>query len=172
MLAASVLVFCAGNWSFQKGYFGNTLARSAQFYVQMPDLYDYRLNASINVAEDGNRYKYELSNRYAGKHEFGLIACHDFAFASKDSFLSGLSLSIACSVGNDLVYQRRRQEYMSPWWLTGGREQGFRVWMYQVPEDLPLDRRIECDVIIDHGDREFSERYAICRFYARKEIVE
>ncbi|MGH7228855.1 MAG: hypothetical protein ACREIH_06515 [Nitrospiraceae bacterium] len=160
------------NNAIQKGYLGVRPRALAQFYAPMYDLYDNVLEAPINVATSGRRFHYRFSNRYSGRHVFGVLACRDFDVPTPSSYAKNLALSISCRVGNEVVYARHRQEEVSPWWKPKDHKQGFSLFVYTVPGDFPRRTLIDCDVQVCEGDAEFAERYEICAFYAGKESEE
>jgi hypothetical protein len=157
------------NRTAQKGYLGEHARLGAQMLAPMRDLYTNILEQPISVAVGGRRFQYRFSNRYAGRHVFGLLARRDIELAPISSYSQRLAISISCGVEKSILFEKERQETFYPLWRPMDHRQGFALFTYMVPQDLPLGRVVNCDVTINEGDEEFANRYGIYAFYAEKQ---
>ena len=176
MIVATGVMFAGIVWvtnrTAQKGYLGEHARLAAQMLVPMRDLYTNVLEQPISVAVGGRRFQYRFSNRYAGRHVFGLLARRHIDLSPISSPSQALAISISCGVEKSILFEKERQEHFSPWWRPMDRHQGFILFTYIVPQDLPLGRVVNCDVTINEGDEEFANRYGIYAFYAEKQSEE
>src|SRR6267143_1340007 len=86
------------NRAVQKGFLGERARLGAQILAPMRDLYTNVLEQPINAGVGGRGFRYRFSNRYAGRHVFGLLARREIDLAPISSYSQELAISISSKV--------------------------------------------------------------------------
>ena len=104
-------------------------------------------------------------HKYNGRHEIALLFEKlDQTLYQKTHQPNWLS-SVVCSSDGDLVLALESTT-ASP--FLGKMGNGFSVLTYQVPNDVPLDKDLECRFSVSGVDKEFIGKYGPARLYVRK----
>ena len=136
------------------------------------DLYDYLINEELNISEKGLIKRFEFKNKYAGSHGVGIILdkySDDLYFKPlSQRHTLKLKMEVNFYLQNSLISSRVVEDKYNPFIGPKGRGSGFSFFIYDSPEDLPLNQLITCEVKIIEPDSNLYTAYGPVRFYIRK----
>jgi hypothetical protein len=110
------------------------------------DLYAFLAETTIIPDESNKVYRFEFSAKYIGTYQIGFITAERIPLPSYDSSYFALSLHVQFKVGDKILLSPFTTKMQSSWW--GREETGFILHIFRIPEDVPLDEIIQCEIQI------------------------
>ena len=134
------------------------------------DLYEYLIDEELNISEKGLIRRFEFKNKYAGRHDIGVLLekfSDDLYFVPLSRrYKLKLRMEVNFYLQNSLILSRIVEDKYEP--FIGRRGKGFSFIIYDSPKDLPLDKLVTCEVKILEPDNKLSTTYGPVRFFIGK----
>ena len=133
------------------------------------DFYAPLVSTAIDVREAGKEYRFEYVHKYPLRYSVDLVVPR-MSDPYETAYLD-LDLSFRFLVdGKQLLASRiNKEKEIAPFW---GGAQGFAVFVYEVPRDLPRDVTVECRVGIMNPSKLFVDSYGIPTLQIAHDSVE
>lgn len=128
----------------------------------------YSSLAATEVILDGSvaEYSLEFSHQYEGMYGVGIMVSNPPSVAHP--FQTSLEVSISMFVDGQEVWSKEGDTQNSPFSGGGNYPGGVRLLKYEVPEDLPVNKRVRSVLTISNGDLVFHSRYGTAVLFVKK----
>lgn len=128
-------------------------------------LYNYLACEELNIREAGSIQRLVFENRYAGRHEAGIVLT-SFPVELYRNHRVTLGLRVSFYSEGRLLLSRLVDSEYTP--FLGKKDNGFTALIYRAPSDLPLRKPIVCEVEVVKPDQALADAYGPIKFYVRK----
>lgn len=146
---------------------GKTLSFLRPYYIQYfrpLDLYTPLAEFDIDPSSHETIYRFTLSHRYVGTYSIGIHIEKDFPFNTADLDW-GSRFTLLCTQDNTTLLSTTIGGDPSP--FIGPNHRGFSLLQYQVPEQLPQDVMVTCQLKAFAGGEGFRRRFGKATFFVR-----
>lgn len=164
LLALSIVIWIFNN-AILRSNSPAALKTIVQLIVPPEDLYEPLMTGSINIKDDVATKSFSYNHKYMGSHEIVIYFDNPDVSLFLNSPELKLIASIECRVGDNLYYSRTVESGSH---FIGRRGSGYSLYVYEVPQDLPLDKTINCVLSLSEMDAEFFKKYGPSRVYVKK----
>lgn len=140
----------------------------SQGVLRPKDLYSELVRGEIDISHKGDKKIFTFKNKYAGKHDVGLLLENfrdDLYFDQNTRTAIELKMEINFLVDGKSIMTRQISGGYSP--FMGRTGSGFSAMHYIVPDELPINEPISCVVQIVEPDAHLN-KYAPAHFSIRK----
>ncbi len=111
------------------------------------------------------RYHFSFEHKYAGTHELGISVEKQIPMPVK-TYAWGAQYQVVFSVDGEILKTEIVGANPSPWWSQNSS--GFSLLRYEVPSDLPLGKKIACEIVAVKPGQGFHSQYGSSSFFIRK----
>lgn len=119
--------------------------------------------SAMNLAEEGQRYQLRFENKYPGQHWFAIRVN---SLAALDAANVGdFALRLEVSTDERPIHSELIE---GPFERYQSRDNGFALYRYRVPEDLPIREPLTATLTIVQADEKFESAYGPAELVIKK----
>ena len=130
------------------------------------DLFALIINSEIDITNQGNIRKFQFISQYVGPYTGGLL----FPNQSRDWFSSNLNVDLRMQIdfyrAGELLASKKTTSDYDPFYSNSG--DGLMLFDINVPEEIPVDETLLCEVKILVADTVLARKFGSTRFYIKK----
>lgn len=147
----------------------STIYMSRLRYALFPpdDLYAPLVISPLNTPKDISNYSVTFKNKYTGRHIIGLIVDNPPPIGESYE-IDNLALAIAVSQNGKVLIEQTTDESVYPFWGHSGQYSGLALVNYKVPDELPRNQELQCEIIIENSRAAFMQKYDNIRLFIAK----
>jgi hypothetical protein len=153
LVALAIALAWPLNYAAHRGLFGEGPRQCAQYFFKRSDLYEPLYSGSISSFMTGSSHMFSFRNRYAGIHTVDVLVARGVEPKKPELEAPYLISSLKCYSGNRLLLEKTQHSVLG--WFWGPRGDGFSLFEYSAPRDLPLDAAISCELRFAEGQTRF-----------------
>ena len=119
----------------------------------------------VKLNFDGEAIRVRFKHKYKGPHTFGIRAENKIPMPV-DTYDWGGRFQVTISAGDESHLSRDCGDSPSPWWSQSGN--GFSLFYYNVPTEVPLHRIIDLEFQVIRCGKGFPSQLGAAAFYVRR----
>jgi hypothetical protein len=128
----------------------------------------YTTLAYTDISQNEEIISLQFRNKYSGNHSIDLILnnMRTIDFTEMYNYRTDIKFELKFLIGETVIhYETIENITRNPF---SGKEEGYMLYFYKCPHDLPLNKAIKCEVKIINSDYKFFELYGPAKIRVRK----